>query len=452
MSIKKTYFSEALIGEEAKKKLGLIIKDGAITTNKMKDNTVTTYKIVDKAVTEPKLADNSVSERTIQMSAVSHDKLAIDAVAKENIRDNAITTRAIDKQAVTHDKMSNGAIGSENIMADAVKEEHIASNAVSTDELQDGSVTLRKLAHDATDVIDGFRTELNELKVKHDKDIQRTLTEALNAAKDAKENPVIKNITSEQIKDGEIKTVDICDGAVTTEKIAADSITEEKIKTGAVSTDEIQDGSVTYRKLSHDVTDLINDAKNDISGLKTKHKTDVEALEAKITDAKNNPVIPMIGSDKIADKSILTRHLADGAVNKEQIAANAITEEKIAAGAVSTDEIQDGCITFEKLSPDLLKRLLEEVATVKVDGQVVFMHNYTGKELPVPTSAGLYAYSNNNLYKSDGVGTYTWNRSASEAGKIYVDEDTAQSYVSDGHGNLLRLDKENSDLSFEVIG
>lgn len=451
MSIKKTYFSEALISEEAKKKLGLIIKDGAITTNKMKDNTVTTYKIVDKAVTEPKLADNSVSERTIQMSAVSHDKLAIDAVDKENIRDNAVTTRAIDKQAVTNDKLSVEAVGSENIMADAVKEEHIASNAVSTDELQDGSVTLRKLAHDATDVIEGFRTELNGLKVKHDKDIQQTLTQALNAAKDAKENPIIKNIVSEQIKDGEVKTVDICDGAVTTEKIAADSITEEKIKAGAVSTDEIQDGSVTYRKLSHDVTDLINDVKLDVSSIKSKHKNDVDALEVQIADAKNNPVLPVIGSNKIADKSILTRHLADGSVEKECIAANAVTEEKIAAGAVSTDEIQDGCITFEKLSPDLLKRLLEEVATVKVDGQIVFMHNYTGKELPVPTSAGLYAYSNNNLYKSDGVGTYTWNRSASEAGKIYVDEDTAQSYVSDGQGNLLRLDKENSDLSFEVV-
>ena len=257
MGIMNTHFGASFIKNKPKKKIGLIINNGAITTNKMKDNTVTTYKIVDKAVTEPKLADNSVSERTIQMSAVSHDKLAIGAVDKENIMDNAVTTRAIDKQAVTNDKLSVGAVGSENIMAYAVKE--------------------------------------------------------------------------------------------------------------------------------------------------------------------------------------------------EQIAANAVTEEKIAVGAVSTEEIQDGCITFEKLSPDLLKRLLEEVATVKVDGQVVFMHNYTGKELPVPTSAGLYAYSNNNLYKSDGVGTYTWNRSASEAGKIYVDEDSAQSYISDGHDNLIRLDKENSDLSFEVI-
>lgn len=247
MGIMNTHFGISFIKNKPKKKIGLIINNGAITTDKMKDNTVTTYKIVDKAVTESKLANNSVSERTIQMSAVSHDKLAIGAVYKENIRDNAVTTRTIEKQAVTHDKLAKGAVDSENILTDAIKEEHIASNAV------------------------------------------------------------------------------------------------------------------------------------------------------------------------------------------------------------STDEIQDGCITFEKLSPDLLKRLLEEVTTVKVDGQIVFMHNYTGKELPVPTSAGLYIYSNNNLYKSDGVGTYIWNRSASEAGKIYVDEDTAQSYVSDGHGNLIRLDKENSDLCFEVI-
>lgn len=65
----KTYFSEAMLKDKPKKKLGLIINDGAVTTPKIRD----------KAVTEEKLAENSVSTDKIIDHNVTWDKLTPEA-------------------------------------------------------------------------------------------------------------------------------------------------------------------------------------------------------------------------------------------------------------------------------------------------------------------------------------------------------------------------------------
>lgn len=61
----KTYFSEAMLKDKPKKKLGLIINDGAVTTR----------KLANEAVTEEKLAENSVSTDKIKDHNVTWDKL-----------------------------------------------------------------------------------------------------------------------------------------------------------------------------------------------------------------------------------------------------------------------------------------------------------------------------------------------------------------------------------------
>ena len=57
----KTYFSEAMLKDKPKKKLGLIINDGAVTTRKLANEAVTEEKLADEAVTEEKLADGAVT-------------------------------------------------------------------------------------------------------------------------------------------------------------------------------------------------------------------------------------------------------------------------------------------------------------------------------------------------------------------------------------------------------
>ena len=65
----KTYFSEAMLKDKPKKKLGLIINDGAVTTR----------KLANEAVTEEKLAENSVSTDKIKDHNVTWDKLTPEA-------------------------------------------------------------------------------------------------------------------------------------------------------------------------------------------------------------------------------------------------------------------------------------------------------------------------------------------------------------------------------------
>ena len=65
----KTYFSEAMLKDKPKKKLGLIINDGAVTTR----------KLANEAVTEEKLAENSVSTDKIIDHNITWDKLTPEA-------------------------------------------------------------------------------------------------------------------------------------------------------------------------------------------------------------------------------------------------------------------------------------------------------------------------------------------------------------------------------------
>lgn len=121
--MKTTCFGNAPLLEEVKKKLGLVIKDGAITTN----------KIADKAVTEGKLADG--------------------AVTTEKIEDETITAAKLADDSVTTDKISDGAVNEFKIGDNAVITEKIADNAVSTDKIKDKSITLDKVSDALAEII-----------------------------------------------------------------------------------------------------------------------------------------------------------------------------------------------------------------------------------------------------------------------------------------------------------
>lgn len=74
--MKTTCFGNAPLLEEVKKKLGLVIKDGAITTNKIADKAVTTDKLADNAVTTEKIADGAISTDKIKDKSITSDKVS----------------------------------------------------------------------------------------------------------------------------------------------------------------------------------------------------------------------------------------------------------------------------------------------------------------------------------------------------------------------------------------
>lgn len=126
-----------------------------------------------------------------------------------------------------------------------------------------------------------------------------------------------------------IKTGDIADAAVTTDKIANGAIISDKIGDDSVTTAKIADSAVQAAKLAPDsvTTDKIADKAI------THNKIAYEA----------------VGGDKIADGAVTTDKIADGVVIEDKIANGAITESKIADAAVTASKIGTGAVTNDKI-------------------------------------------------------------------------------------------------------
>lgn len=166
MSTRQTYFGKTSLIEEAKKKLGLVIKDNAITTNKIKDSAVTESKIADDAVTTSKIKDYSVTGEKIMPGSITTDKYSptsiitgaiVDgAITEEKIRDNAVTTnkikdgnitgRKIADTSITQSKIADGAVITPVIANKAVTNEKLADNAVTGRNIKEGSISINQLS------------------------------------------------------------------------------------------------------------------------------------------------------------------------------------------------------------------------------------------------------------------------------------------------------------------
>lgn len=137
-------------------------------------------------------------------------------------------------------------------------------------------------------------------------------------------------------------------------------------------------------------------------------------------------------------------------MQSQHLASDSVTEEKIAAGAISTDEIQDGCVTLSKLAPDVFSAIVRKLSSMVTLNSIVFITVFKDN-LPSVDREDKYAFNGTELYKSvktnNGI---EWAKVLSEPNKIYVDKSTAQSYVSDKQGSLIRLDKEEANILYDV--
>ena len=144
-------------------------------------------------------------------------------------------------------------------------------------------------------------------------------TEKLDSVKDlaADESTLTMAETSNaftfSVKDGGIATAKIADVAVTTAKISDGAVTIAKIAGGAVTTAKIADGAVTTAKIA----------------------------DANVTTAK------------IADANVTTAKIADANVTTAKIADANVTTEKIADANVTTAKIAPGAVTLSKIASDL---------------------------------------------------------------------------------------------------
>lgn len=146
-------------------------------------------------------------------------------------------------------------------------------------------------------------------------------------------------------------TLDLKDGAVSTDKIAA----------GAVSTEKIEDGAVTEEKLES-VKDLVADE----TSLTMSEDANGFTLSVKDSGISTSKIVDLaVTSNKIANQSVTTAKINDYAVNTSKLDVNAVTTAKIADENVTTDKLATNSVTQTKIMNRQVTRvkLAEESCT-----------------------------------------------------------------------------------------
>lgn len=185
-----------------------------------------------------------------------------------------------------------------------------------------------------------------EIKVEH------IINEALRIVSRDELVEIISNILETKLDaaPGAVKTANINDAAVTTDKLADNSVTDDKIYNGSVKTNKINDGAVTNDKLASSSVARQNVFDRAINS----NKLDYDAV---ITENINDGAVT---SAKIADGAVTYDKIATGAVHTSNIYQAAIIPEKIANGSILTDKILDGAVTPAKLANTYLKYIDNE--------------------------------------------------------------------------------------------
>jgi hypothetical protein len=117
------------------------------------------------------------------------------------------------------------------------------------------------------------------------------------------------NVFSEDIVDGEVKTVDIHVQAVTAGKIAADAVNGSKVGDGSLSASDLA--------------------------------TDAVGSDEIATDA--------VGATEISDGSIDTGEIVDDSLFAQDLAAGSVGSSEIATSAVGADEVLDNSLTLSDI-------------------------------------------------------------------------------------------------------
>jgi hypothetical protein len=174
-------------------------------------------------------------------------------------------------------------------------------------------------------------------------------------------------VTTAKIADANVTTAKIADLNVTTGKLAADAVTNAKLADDAVETANILNLNVTTAKLADlNVTEgkladsAVATAKIADGAVTTLKIADDSVTAAKLADVSgtamsqdgggflnvnyDDSTVGVDGSDRL--------YVKDGGINTAQLAASAVTTAKIADAAVTTAKIADGNITTAKIADD----------------------------------------------------------------------------------------------------
>nr|DAI59095.1 MAG TPA: hypothetical protein [Crassvirales sp.] len=154
MGIKNTHFGTSFIKDNPKKKIGLKINNGVITTDKIKDGAVTEEKIRDNAVTTNKIKDGNVTGRKIADTSITQSKIA----------DGAVITPVIANKAVTNEKLADNAVTGRNIKEGSININQLSDKCIS--DIQTSSMGEETIKSFINDELSKKQGEIIEVDVR----------------------------------------------------------------------------------------------------------------------------------------------------------------------------------------------------------------------------------------------------------------------------------------------
>ena len=243
--------------------------------------------------------------------------------------------------------------------------------------------------------------------------------------------PNVSNYTlirTADIHDAQVTTNKLADSNVTTGKIAGSAVTTAKIADSNVTTDKIADLNVTTGKLA---ADAVTNAKLADDAVETANILNLNVTTAKLADGA--VTTDKLGADavtnaKLADNAVETANIVDANVTTAKLADLNVTTGKLADGAVTTLKITDANITTAKLADDSVTaaKLADVTGTaMSQDGAGLLNVNYDDSTVGVDGSDRLYV-------KDGGINTAQIAASAVTTAKI-ADSAVTTAKIADGN-------------------
>lgn len=265
------------------------------------------------------------------------------------LKAESISARQLASHAVTAEKISAGSITANHLAAKGITADKLASGSVTADQLAAESVTAEKLAS--------------------------------------------ASVTAEKIAAGAVDAQHIASKSITADQLSSGLITAESglIANGAVGTAHIADGSITDAKIVSLTAGKIT------AGTLDAAQVNIVNLKADNITAGtlNGQVIPVLGSDKIADGAVSGVKLVNGAVTADKIENGAVTAEKIVTSAITADKLAADSITAQKILSGAVTA--DKLAAHAVTAEKLAAHSVTVDHLSSHVGSGLDLTGNKSL-------------------------------------------------------
>ena len=217
------------------------------------------------------------------------------------------------------------------------------------------------------------QSEASATDIKHAASVATTLAlghvkigNTMEAANDGTLDLKDGAVTTEKIVDANVTADKLASNSVTTAKIADANVTADKLASDSVTTAKIADGTVTADKLATDSVTTAKIADGTVTEEKLESVKDLSADETTLTmteDANGFTVGVKdggIGTQQLTGDSVTTAKIADANVTADKLASNSVTTakivdanvtaDKLATDSVTTAKIEDGAVTGKKLN------------------------------------------------------------------------------------------------------